>query len=249
MGKFEKKVVVVTGGSAGMGLATAKLFAQEGARVVVTGRESARLNTAAGEIGSNVDALVIDSSKMADVEKLRAHLEKEYGQVHVLFANAGGGRPGTLGDVSEADFDFTVDTNLKGTFFTVQKLVKLMSAGASIILNTSILGSQGRPGFIVYAATKAALRSFARSLTAEISKAGIRTIALAPGHIETELMRSAGMSEEMIKQVNAQAAEQIPMGRSGSAEEIAKTVLFLASDDASYITGVELTVDGGWSQI
>ena len=124
-----------------------------------------------------------------------------------------------------------------------------MSAGASIILNTSILGSQGRPGFIVYAATKAALRSFARSLTAELSKDGIRTIALAPGHIETELMRTAGMSEEMIKQVNAQASAQIPMGRSGSAEEIATTVLFLASDDASYITGVELTVDGGWSQI
>ncbi len=249
MGRFDKKVVVVTGGSAGMGLATAKLFAQEGARVVVTGRDGARLETAAREIGGNVDALVIDSSSMADVEKLRTHLEKEYGQVHVLFANAGGGRPGTLGDVSEADFDFTIDTNLKGTFFTVQKVVPLMLAGASIILNTSILGSQGRPGFIVYAATKAALRSFARSLTAEISKTGIRTIALAPGHIETDLMRSAGMSDDMIQQVNAQAAAQIPMGRSGSAEEIAKTVLFLASDDASYITGVELTVDGGWSQI
>ena len=249
MGKLDEKVAVITGGSAGMGLATAKLFVREGAKVVITGRDQAALDAAAREIGDGVEAFHGDISKIADLKALRAHVEERYGRADVLFANAGGGRPGLFEEVSEDDFDYTVDTNFKGTFFTVQKLLPLMAAGGSVILNTSIQSSQGRAGFGVYAATKAAIRSLARSLTAELSARGIRTNALAPGHIETDAMRKAGLSDDMIRQVNAQAAAQVPMGRSGTADEIAKVALFLACDDSAYVTGVELSVDGGWAQI
>jgi len=249
MGKLDGKVAVVTGGSDGMGLATAKLFVHEGAKVVITGRDQAALDAAAHKIGDGVAAFRSDISKVADLEALGAYLKEQYGRVDVLFANAGGGRPGLFEQVSEDDFDFTADTNFKGTFFTVQKLVPLMAAGGSVILNTSILGSQGRPGFSVYAATKAAIRSLARSLTAELSAKGIRVNALAPGHIDTDIMRKVGLSDEMIQHVNAQAHGAIPMGRSGTVDEIAKVVLFLASDDAAYVTGAELSVDGGWAQV
>lgn len=249
MGKLDGKVAVVTGGSAGMGLATAKLFVREGATVVITGRDQAALDAAAREFGDRAEAVRSDIANLADLDALRKHVEERHGRVDIVFANAGGGRPGLFEQVSEDDFDFTVGTNLKGTFFTVQKLVPLMTAGGSVILNTSILGSQGRPGFGVYAATKAAIRSLARSLTAELSAKGIRVNALAPGHIDTDLMRKAGLPGDMIEQVNAQAHAQIPMGRSGAPDEIARAVLFLASDDASYVTGVELSVDGGWAQV
>ena len=249
MGKLDGKVAVVTGGSAGIGLATAKLFVREGATVVITGREQAALDAAVREIGDPADAFRSDIASLADLEALRAHVKEKHGRVDVVFANAGGGRPGLLEQVSEDDFDFAVGTNLKGTFFTVQKLVPMMAAGGSVILNTSILGSQGRPGFCIYAATKAAIRSLARSLTAELSAKGIRVNALAPGHIDTDLMRKAGLPETMIEQVNAQAHARIPMGRSGAPDEVARTALFLASDDASYVTGVELFVDGGWAQV
>ena len=249
MGKLDGKVAVVTGGSAGIGLATAKLFVHEGAKVVITGRDQAELDAAAQKIGDGVEAFRSDISKVADLEALGAYLKEQYGRVNVLFANAGGGRPGLFEQVSEDDFDFTVDTNFKGTFLTVQKLVPLMTAGGSVILNTSIQGSKGMPGFIVYAATKAAIRSLARSLTAELSGKGIRVNALAPGFIDTDIMRKVGMSEEMIQQQKAGAQAAIPMGRIGTADDVAKTVLFLASDDASYVTGIELTVDGGWVQV
>ncbi len=249
MGKLDGKIAVVTGGSNGIGLATAKLFIREGATVVITGRNQAALDAATQEIGDHVEPFRSDIASLADLDTLASHVGQNYGHVDVLFANAGGGRPGLFEQVSEDDFDFTVDTNLKGTYFTVQKLVPLMTAGGSIILNTSILGTQGRPGFSVYSATKAAIRSLARSLTAELSAKGIRVNALAPGQIDTDLMRKVGMPEEMIEQVKAQAAAQIPMARIGSADEVARPALFLASDDASYVTGIELSVDGGWAQI
>ena len=249
MGKLDGKIAVITGGSAGIGLATAKLFVREGAHVVVTGRDSAALDAAVGEIGSGGEAFHGDISKLADLDALRAHVERTHGRVDIVFANAGGGVPGMFEQVSEADFDYTANTNFKGTFFTVQKLVPLMTMGGSVILNTSILGSQGRHGFSVYSATKAAIRSLARSLTAELSDRHIRVNALAPGQIDTDIMRKVGMDDDMIEQVRAQASAQIPMGRTGSADEIAKAVLFLASEEASYVTGVELSVDGGWNQI
>jgi NAD(P)-dependent dehydrogenase (short-subunit alcohol dehydrogenase family) len=249
MGKLNGKVAVITGGSSGMGLATAKLFAGEGATVVITGRGESALENALGGLAEGVEAFRSDISKVADLDALRSHVEQRHGRVDIIFANAGGGRPGSFEEMSEDDFDFTADTNFKGTYFTVQKLVPLMTNGGSVILNTSILGSQGRPGFSVYAATKAAIRSLARSLTAELSAKGIRVNALAPGQIDTDIMRKVGMSDDMVEQVNAQASAQVPMGRIGTADEIARAVLFLASDDSTYVTGIELSVDGGWAQI
>jgi NAD(P)-dependent dehydrogenase (short-subunit alcohol dehydrogenase family) len=249
MGKLSGKIAVVTGGSSGMGLAAAKLFVEEGAEVIITGRDQAALDAATRAIGRNVKAFRSDISNVSDIEALRAHVEEQYGRVDIVFANAGTAKPAPFEQVSEDDFDFGVDTNLKGTFFTVQKLVPLMSAGGTVVLNTSIQGSKGWPGFTVYAATKAAIRSLARTLTAELSAKGIRVNAVAPGFIDTDLIRKVGLSDDAIEHINAQAHAQIPMGRSGSADEIAKTVLFLASEDAAYVTGVELTVDGGWTQV
>ncbi|MCA7013771.1 SDR family oxidoreductase [Dickeya dadantii] len=249
MGKLDGKIAVITGGSAGIGLATAKLFAREGATVVITGRDQASLDAAVQGLERRIDTVRSDISVMADIEQLRAHMEARYGRVDILFANAGGGRPGLFEQVTEDDFDFTVSTNLKGTFFTVQKLLPLMTRGSSIILNTSTLNQQGRPYVSIYSATKAAIRSLARSLTAELSDAGIRVNALAPGLIDTDQARKVGMSEEMIEQSNAQLHALIPMHRSGTADEIAQTALFLASADSSYITGAELCVDGGWAQV
>jgi NAD(P)-dependent dehydrogenase (short-subunit alcohol dehydrogenase family) len=249
MGKLSGKVAVVTGGSAGMGLATARLLVQEGAKVIITGRDQAALDAAVQSMGRDVEAVRSDVSKIADIEALRAHIEKQHGRVDIVFANAGTAKPGPFEQVSVEDFDSGVDTNLKGTFFTVQKLVSLMTAGGAVVLNTSIQGSKGWPGFTVYAATKAAIRSLARTLTAELSARGIRVNAVAPGFIDTDLIRKVGLSDVAIQQINDQAHAQIPMKRSGSAEEIAKAVLFLASDDAAYVTGVELVVDGGWTQV
>jgi len=249
MGKLDGKIAVITGGSAGMGLATAKLFAHEGAKVVITGRDQAALDAAAQSIGNGADAVRSDISKIADIESVRAHIERTHGRVDIIFANAGGAQPGMFESVSEEDFDFTVNTNFKGTYFTVQKLLPLMTSGGSIILNTSTLSTQGRPYVSAYSATKAAVRSLARSLTAELTEKGIRVNAMAPGLIHTDLQRKAGMSDEIIEQTNAQAHAQIPMHRSGTVDEIARAVLFLASDDSTYVTGIELSVDGGWAQI
>ena len=249
MGKLDGKVAVVTGGSSGMGLATAALFTREGANVVITGRDGAALDAAARGIGKSVEPFRGDIGDLTDLDALARFVKQKHGRVDVVFANAGGGRPGPFEQVSEDDFDFTVGTNLKGTYFTVQKLAPLMTAGGSVILNTSILGAQGRAGFSVYAASKAAIRSLARSLTAELSTRKIRVNALAPGQIDTELMRKVGMPDEMIEQVRAQAAARVPMGRTGSADEVAKAALSLACDDSSYVTGIELTVDGAWAQV
>ena len=249
MGKLDGKIAVITGGSAGIGLATAKLFAREGAKVVITGRDQAGLDAAVQGIGDGADAVRSDISRIADIEALRAYVQGKHGRVDVIFANAGGAQPNMFESMSEEEFDFTVDTNFKGTYFTVQKLLPLMTSGGSIILNTSTLSRQGRPYVSVYSATKAAIRSLARSLTVELSGKGIRVNAMAPGYTDTDQARKAGVSEEMIEQTKTQVHAQIPMHRSGTVDEIARAVLFLASDDSTYVTGVELCVDGGWAQI
>lgn len=249
MSKLTGKVAVITGGSTGMGLATARLFVAQGARVIITGRNPASLAAAVAAIGAGVEAVQGDIANLADLDRLRVHVAKAHGHLDVIFANAGGGVFGSVADVSEADFDRTVDTNLKGTFFTVQKLLPLMPDGGSIILNTSIAGSKGLPDFSVYSATKAALRSFARTWTTDLKARRIRVNALAPGQIDTEIMRTAGLTQAQVDGLIAQVVPQIPLGRMGEAAEIAKVALFLASDDSSYVTGIELTVDGGWVQV
>jgi NAD(P)-dependent dehydrogenase (short-subunit alcohol dehydrogenase family) len=249
MGKLSGKTAVITGGSLGMGLATARLFVDEGARVVITGRDQAALDAAVAEIGEGAEGFRSDISDLADLKALRDHVAARYGHLDILFANAGGARPGLFEDVSGEDFDFTVGTNFKGTFFTVQKLISLMPPGSSIVLNTSIQGVRGTAGLSVYSATKAALRSLARTLTAEYGAKGIRINALAPGYIETDIMRRTGLSDEMIAEMNIQAIKHTPLGRKGTGYDIAKSVLFLASGESEFITGVELTVDGGWAQI
>ncbi|MDR9782428.1 SDR family oxidoreductase [Rhizobium redzepovicii] len=249
MGKLDGKIAVITGGNSGMGLATAKLFAREGAKLVITGRDQATLDAAAQSIGNGVDAIRSDISRIADIDALRDHVVRKHGRVDIIFANAGGAKPNLFEYMSEEEFDFSIANTFKGTYFTVQKLVPLMHSGGSIILNTSTLSRQGRPYVSVYSAGKAAIRSLARSLTVELSEKRIRVNAMAPGYIDTDQARKAGVSEEMIEQTKVQVHAQIPMHRSGTVDEIAKTVLFLASDDSAYITGSELCVDGGWAQI
>lgn len=247
MGKLDNKIAIVTGGSDGMGYETAKLYIAEGAEVIITGRNREAGEAAAQKI--NADFVQGDISKLQDIIRLRDHVKDKYGRVDVLFANAGGGKLIAFDEVSEDDFDFTVDTNFKGTFFTIQKLLPLISDGGSIIINSSIAGSKGFPNFSVYSATKAALRSFARTLTTDLSSRRIRVNALAPGHIATNIMVKSGLSEESVQGINNHILTLVPLGRLGSGQDIAGPALFLASDDSSYVSGIELTVDGGLAQI
>lgn len=249
MGKLNGKIAVITGGSDGMGRSTARLFVEEGATVIITGRNQDTLDAAVREIEGAVEAFRGDIGNLADLDALSVHVENKHGRVDVLFANAGGARLGPFEQVTEEDFDYTFDTNAKGTFFTVQKLLPLIPDGGSVILNTSIAGSKGLPDFSVYSATKAAIRSFARTLTTDLKGRGIRVNALAPGHTATDIMRKTGIPADSIDGINARIQAQVPAGRIGTGDDIAKAALFLASDDASYVTGIELTVDGGWAQV
>ncbi len=249
MGRLDGKIAVITGGSEGMGRSTARLFVEEGATVVITGRNQETLDAAVREIGGAVEAFRSDILNLADLDALRGYVEGKHGRVDVLFANAGGARLGPFEQVTEEDFDYTFDTNAKGTFFTVQKLLPLIPNGGSVILNTSIAGYKGLPNFSVYSATKAAIRSFARTLTTDLKGRGIRINALAPGHTATDIMRKTGIPVESIDGINAQIQAQVPAGRIGTGDDIGKAAVFLASDDASYVTGIELTVDGGWAQV
>lgn len=249
MGKLNGKIAIITGGSEGMGRSTAKIFVEEGATVVITGRNQQTLDAAVREIGGAIEAFRSDIQNLADLEALKDHVKRKHGRVDVLFANAGGAKLGHFEQVTEADFDYTFDTNAKGTFFTVQKLLPLMPDGASVILNTSIAGSKGLPSFSVYSATKAAIRSFARTLTTDLKERHIRVNALAPGHTATEIMHKTGLTTEQVDGINAEIQKHVPAARMGTGDEIGKAALFLASDDSSYVTGIELTVDGGWAQV
>jgi len=249
MGKLDGKVAVVTGGASGIGLATAMLLAAESAKLVIVDFDQPALDAAVPIIGGDVTTFRCDVSKISDLKALGAVIGERHGRVDILFVNAGNVRPIPFEAVTESDFDFTVDVNLKGAFFTVHALLPLMQAGSSIILNTSIQSVKAFPGFSVYAATKAAIRSLARTLTAELGPKGIRTNAVAPGYIATEIRRKAGWTEEMIREDDLRIAAEVPIRRGGMPEDIAKAVLFLASDEADYISGVELTVDGGVAQI
>jgi len=243
------KVAVVTGGSSGIGLATAKRFAAEGAHVFITGRRKKELDAAAAEIGRSATAVVGDVANLADLDRLYETVRKQKGRLDVLFANAGGGEFVPLGEVTEEHFDRTFDANVKGLLFTVQKALPLMPDGGSIILNASVAGVKGIPAFSVYSASKAAVRSFARSWTSDLKARRIRVNAISPGPIETPIFGTIFPTQESVDQFKAEMSAQVPLGRMGAPEEIASAALFLATDESSYITGVELFVDGGMAQV
>jgi NAD(P)-dependent dehydrogenase (short-subunit alcohol dehydrogenase family) len=248
--RLAEKVALITGGSSGIGLATARRFIAEGAKVIVTGRRQPELDAAVTELGSNAFAVRGDVSNLSDLDRLYATIRERFGRLDILFANAGGGGFVPLGEITEAHFDKYFGINVKGTLFTVQKALPLMAGGGVIVLNGSMVSIKGLPGFSVYAATKAALRSFARTWAVDLKGRNIRVNVLSPGTVVTPAYASElGMSDEQIKAFEAQAASTTPLGRSGTADEIARAVVFLASDDSSYMTGAELFVDGGAAQI
>ncbi len=249
MGKLNGKVAVITGGNSGIGLATAKRFVEEGAHVVITGRREKELKEAAALIGRNVTTVTGDITRLEDLDRLYAVVKEKHRGIDVLFANAGWGEVAPIQTSTEAHFDRTFDLNAKGTFFTVQKAIPLFKDGGSIIMNTSVSNVMGLPTFAVYAASKAAVRSFVRGWAMELKDRKIRVNAVSPGPIETPALEKAGLTPEQAEQAAAGFASQVPLGRRGKPEEIASAVAFLASDESSYITGVELAVDGGMAQV
>jgi NAD(P)-dependent dehydrogenase (short-subunit alcohol dehydrogenase family) len=249
MRKLEGKVAVVTGGNSGIGLATAKRFQQEGAQVVISGRSKKTLDEAVRTIGNGVLSVQADVANLADLDKLYKEVEDKFGKIDVLFVNAGVAKFAPLTETSESTYDEQFDINIKGAYFTIQKAVPLLNDGASIILNTSVADSKGNVNTSAYSATKAALRSLARTAAAELVGRGIRVNAVAPGPIVTPIFGRTGLPQEVFDQFAKETIEKVPMKRFGQPEEVAATVAFLASDDASYITGVEINVDGGMGQI
>jgi NAD(P)-dependent dehydrogenase (short-subunit alcohol dehydrogenase family) len=250
MERLKDKVAVITGGNSGIGLATAQRFVAEGAYVFITGRRQSELDAAVKQIGgNNISGVQGDVSNMADLDRLYATVKEQKGSIDILFANAGVVELASLGTITEAHFDKIFSVNVKGLLFTVQKALPLFHEGGSIILNASIATSKGFEAFSVYNATKAAVRSFARSWTVDLKHRKIRINAISPGPIDTPIFYSSTLTEEEVNQIKASLVIAVPIGRMGSPDEIAKAVLFLTSDDSSYITGIELCVDGGMAQI
>ncbi|HEY8998442.1 MAG TPA: glucose 1-dehydrogenase [Edaphobacter sp.] len=247
--KFEGKIALVTGGNSGIGLATAKRFITEGAKVIITGRRKENLDAAVKELGPNATGIQADASNLEDIDRIYSEIGKQHGKIDVLFVNAGGGEFATIDQVTEEHFDKTFGTNVKGLFFTVQKALPLIPEGGTIVLNASVVSIKGIPAFGVYNATKAAVRSFARTWTNELKDRKIRVNVVSPGPIDTPGVDGLLQDAEQAKQFKANLASQVPLGRIGDADEIAKAVVFLASDDSSFVAGVELFVDGGMVQV
>jgi NAD(P)-dependent dehydrogenase (short-subunit alcohol dehydrogenase family) len=249
MSRLENKVAVVTGGSSGIGLATAKRFVEEGAFVYITGRRQTELDKAVSEIGHNVTAIQSDVSNFTDLDRLYARVGEEKGKFDILFAGAGIVDPQPLAETTEESFDKVFAINTKGLAFTVKKALPLLNDGGAIIVITSIAAGKGIPGFTAYSATKAAVRSFIRTWTAELKDRRIRVNAICPGPIDTPIFEQQAPTKEGADQARAAFAAAVPFGRLGRPEEIAATALFLASDEASFIAGVNLPVDGGMTAI
>jgi NAD(P)-dependent dehydrogenase (short-subunit alcohol dehydrogenase family) len=244
--RLSGKNALITGGSTGIGLATAKRFVDEGAYVFITGRREPELNAAVKEIGENVAGVQGDVANLGDLDRLFAQIKREKGKLDIVFANAGITPMTPLGNITEEDYDSLFNANVKGLLFTVQKALPLMPDGGSIILNASIVASKGFGGWSVYSATKAAVRSFARTWTTDLKDRRIRVNALSPGYIDTAPWRSVTVAE---MRANIMSSGTVPLGRFGTADEVAKVAVFLAADDSSYVTGTELFVDGGVAQI
>jgi NAD(P)-dependent dehydrogenase (short-subunit alcohol dehydrogenase family) len=249
MGKLSGKIAVVTGGNSGIGLATAKQFALEGARVFISGRREKELDDAVNEIGNAARGIRADISKLADLDGLFDVVRAEAGTIDILFANAGVGDFGPLGTITEEHFDRIFSINVKGTLFTVQKALPLLKDGASIILTGSTTGTTGTPAFSVYSASKAAIRNFARSWILDLSDRAIRVNVLVPGNISTPGWHDLAPSEEVHNEMIKYVETTVPLRRLARPDEVARAAVFLASDDSSYVTGSEIFVDGGSAQI
>jgi len=249
MGKLEGKVAVITGDNSGIGLVTAKEFNEQGARVVITGRDQQTLEEAKREIGGDVLAVRSDTSSLTEIDKLFAAVKERFGRIDVLFVNAGIGKFAPFEAVTEELFDSIMDINFKGAYFTIQKSLPYLNDNASIILNASIVANIGMPNSSVYAASKAALITLARTLSAELVGRGIRVNAISPGPITTPILNRLGLPPEALEETEKSIREQVPMKRFGRPEEIAKTALFLASSDSSFLLGTEIIADGGMSQL
>lgn len=246
MGRLDGKIALVTGGNGGIGLATAKRFAAEGATVVVTGRRQAELDAAVVEIGHGATGVRGDVSDLGDLDRLFAEIQSRHGRLDVLFANAGAAITAPLGEVTEEDYDSQFDVNTKGLFFTVQKALPLMAGGGSIVLNASIVATKGFGGMSVYSATKAAVRSFARTWTSDLRGMGIRVNVVSPGPVSTPGASALAGGEEAFA---SSMGPMVPLGRVGRPEEIADAVLYLASDESRFVAGIDLVVDGGVAQV
>jgi NAD(P)-dependent dehydrogenase (short-subunit alcohol dehydrogenase family) len=247
--KLSNKIALVTGGTSGIGLEAAKLFRHEGATVIVVGQNPARLQSAATELGDSVTLLRGDVSKAADIENIVDQIHDKFGRIDVLFANAGMGLAAPLEAVTEDQIDTQFDVNFKGVFFTIQKAAPLLAKGASVVVTTSFLNEVGAPGLSILSATKAAVRSLVRSLGAELAPRGVRVNAISPGPISTPFHGKLGLSAKQLSETASAIEDQVPLHRFGEAGEIARAALFLASDDAAFMTGSELVVDGGLSQL
>jgi NAD(P)-dependent dehydrogenase (short-subunit alcohol dehydrogenase family) len=249
MHRLDGKIALITGGTSGIGLATAKQFVNEGAHVFITGRREPELAAAVKEIGRNVSGVRGDVSNLADLDRLFAQIKNEKGKLDIVFANAGVAKYAPFGKITEEFYDSIFNINVKGLLFTVQKALPLLPDGASIILNASIVGSKGLSTNSVYSATKAAVRSFARTWTTDLKDRRIRVNAISPGSIDTPGLSDLLASSETGEQRKKMISTMVPLGRLGKSDEIAKAVVFLASDDSSYVTGTELFVDGGFAQV
>ena len=249
MGKLDGKIALITGGNSGIGLATAKRFVNEGAYLFITGRREPELAAAVKEIRSNVTTVRGDVSNLGDLDRLFAQIERERGKLDIVFANAGVAKFARFGTITEEHYDSIFDVNVKGLLFTVQKALPLLLDGASVILNASIVASRGLPANSVYSATKAAVRSFARTWTTDLKQRRIRVNAVSPGFTDTPGLDNLLASSEVGQQRWKTISSTVPLGRFGTPDEVAKAVVFLASDDSSYITGTELFVDGGFAQV
>jgi NAD(P)-dependent dehydrogenase (short-subunit alcohol dehydrogenase family) len=246
--RFKGKTALITGGTTGIGLATAKLFINEGARVIVTGRTAATIKAAQAELGDNAVVIHSDATSLPDMDALAEKVKETFGKLDVLFVNAGYGRFVPFEAVTEEVYDEMLNLNAKGPYFIVQKLMPLMPEGSSVVFTTSVGNVKGVPNLSAYGAAKAALRQMTRNLAGELSPRGIRVNAVSPGPIETTVLQKVGMPKEAADQVYLQMKEVVPMKRIGQPEEVAQAVAFLAID-ATYTTGTEIPVDGGWTQL
>ncbi len=249
MSRLSGKIALITGGNSGIGLASAIAFQKEGAEVIITGRNQERLDEAVKQLNGNALSVQGDVSNLADLDRLFEEVKEKHGRIDILFANAGLAKVAPLGEVDEEHFDLHMDVNVKGLFFTVQKALPLLSDGASVILNASIVKDKGFNGLSVYSATKGAVRSFARTWTSELKDRQIRVNSISPGPIETPIYEKMDIPEEAVQEFAASILSQVPMGRFGKSEDIAHAVVYLASDESRYTTGIDFVVDGGLSQV